>query len=111
MISMDDALITRTQEVGPFGYVPIVQAVENTVAHFIWKDKPVWLSGNVYAHEVGILSEADESTGVSFSSSATAFHLGGWTGIFILAPIIWFALFTILTRSVGTCAQRPWGFL
>jgi hypothetical protein len=85
MISMDDALNSHTQQFGPFGYWPMVDAFENLVPHFIWRDKPQTLSGNVFAHEVGLLSEADSSTGVSFSSTATAFHLGGWPGLFLLA--------------------------
>jgi hypothetical protein len=111
MVSIDDSLNYATEQFGTFGLTPIVQAVENLVPHFIWKDKPQVLTGNVFAHEVGILSEEDESTGVSFSSTATAFHLAGWKGIFLLAPAVWFSLFTIFDSLCGDVRKTPWGLL
>src|SRR5258708_14410562 len=95
MISIDDALIQRTDRFGPFGPMPIVQAFDNIVPHFIWKDKPQVQIGNLFAHEVGILAEADESTGISFSSTASSFHIMGWKGDFLLAPATWFFFFLI----------------
>jgi len=111
MVSIDDALIHRTEQFGAFGLTPMVQAFENLVPHFIWKDKPQGLIGNVFAHEVGILAEADESTGVSFSSTATAFHLAGWKGLFLLAPANWFLLFVIFDSLCGDVRKTPWGLL
>lgn len=67
--------------------------------------------GNVYAHEIGILSEEDESTGVSFSSTASAFHLTGWKGVFLLAPALWFFLFIIFDSLCGDIRKVPWGLL
>ncbi len=111
MVSMDDALIHRTQQFGVFGLMPMVQAFENVVPHFIWKDKPQVLIGNVFAHEVGILAEADDSTGISFSSTASAFHLAGWKGVFLLAPAAWFFLFLIFDSLCGDVRKIPWGLL
>jgi hypothetical protein len=113
MISIDDALNYQTQQFGTYTYglQTIVQSLENLVPHFIWADKPHGLIGNVFAHEVGILAEADESTGVSFSSTATAFHIAGWKGIFILAPSLWFFLFLIFDSLCGDIRKIPWGLL
>jgi hypothetical protein len=111
MLSIDDALDYRTDQFGTFGLSPMLVAFENLVPHFIWKDKPQVLIGNVFAHEVGILAEADESTGVSFSSTATAFHLGGWKGILFLAPAVWFFLFLIFDSLCGDVRKTPWGLL
>src|SRR5258708_18488754 len=94
MVSIDDALIHRTEQFGVFGLMPMVAAFQNVVPHFIWKDKPQGVIGNVWAHEVGILAEADESTGVSFSSTASAFHMACWQGI-LLASSSWVFLFLI----------------
>jgi hypothetical protein len=69
------------------------------------------LSGNVFAHEVGLLAEEDYSTGVSFSSTAVAFHLLGWPGIFLLAPALWLLLFTIFDSLCGDVRKAPWGLL
>jgi hypothetical protein len=111
MISIDDALINRTAQFGTFGYYPIIEAFENLVPHFIWPDKPVLLSGNIYAHEVGLLGEQDDSTGVSFSSTSSAFHLGGWKGVFLLAPAVWFLLFFAFESLCGNVQETPWGLL
>jgi hypothetical protein len=111
MVSIDDALNHQTEQFGVFGLMPMVQAFENLVPHFIWKDKPRGLIGNVFAHEVGILAEADESTGVSFSSTASSFHLAGWKGLFLLAPAVWFFLFLIFDSLCGDVRKTPWGLL
>jgi hypothetical protein len=111
MISVDDALINRTDQFGTFGIYPMVVAFENLVPHFIWANKPTLLSGNIYAHEVGLLAESDENTGVSFSSTSTAFHLIGWKGIFLLAPAIWFLLFFVFESLCGDTRKTPWGLL
>ena len=111
MISIDDALNHVTEQSGTYGFYPIIVAVENVVPHFIWADKPVLLSGNIYAHEVGILGEEDYSTGISFSSTASAFHLLGWMGVFLLAPAVWFCLFTIFDSLCGDTRKSPWGLL
>jgi hypothetical protein len=111
MISIDDALINSTAQFGTFGLYPVYEAFENLIPHFIWPNKPVLLAGNIYAHEVGLLSEQDESTGVSFSSTSTAYHLAGWKGIFLLAPAIWFLLFFVFESLCGDTRETPWGLL
>jgi hypothetical protein len=111
MVSIDDALNYRTEQFGADGLGPMVLAFENVVPHFIWKDKPQGIIGNVWAHEIGILSENDESTGVSFSSTASAFHLAGWEGVFLLAPVLWFFLFLIFDSLCGDVRKAPWGLL
>lgn len=111
MISMDDALINHTNQFGTFGIYPVIQSFENVVPHFIWPNKPAIFSGNLYAHEIGILSDEDNSTGISFSSTATAFHLLGWLGVFLLAPALWFLLFTVFDSLCGDTRVSPWGLL
>jgi hypothetical protein len=111
MMSVDDALIDHTAQFGTFGLYPIAIAFQNLVPHFIWPEKPTYLSGNIYAHEVGILGPEDESTGVSFSSTSTAYHLAGWPGVFLLAPAVWFLLFFVFESLCGDTRQTPWGLL
>jgi hypothetical protein len=111
MLSIDDAIIDHTKLFGTYGASPVFQSFANLVPHFIWPDKPSLLTGNIYAHEVGLLAEEDSSTGVSFSSTAIAFHLLGWFGVFLLAPALWFILFTIFDSLCGDTRKSPWGLI
>jgi hypothetical protein len=111
MVSIDDAIINHTKQFGYYGGIPIIQSLENVVPHVIWPDKPPLLTGNVYAHEIGLLAEEDNSTGVSFSSTAVSFHLLGWLGVFLVAPTLWFLLFTVFDSLCGDIRKSPWGLL
>ena len=111
LVGIDDALIEHTRQFGPFGFYPIIASFENLVPHFIWKDKPAVFYGNLYAHEIGLLGEEDFSTGVSFSPTAEAYHLGEWKGIFLLAPCMWIALFAVFDSLCGDTRLSPWGLL
>jgi hypothetical protein len=111
VLTIDGALITHTEQFGPLGYYPIIEGFENLLPHFIWKDKPSLRFGNVYAHEIGLLAEDDTSTGISFSPTAEAFHLGGWVGIFLLAPALWILLFVVFDSLCGDVRRSPWGLL
>jgi hypothetical protein len=111
MISVDDALIDHTRQFGTFGLYPLIASFENLVPHFIWKDKPVVFFLNVYAHEIGMLSEEDNTTGVSFSPVADAFHMDGWMGVFVVAPLMWLLLFTLFDSLCGDVRKSPWGLL
>jgi hypothetical protein len=111
VFAIDGALIVHTQQFGALGYYPIIEGFENLLPHFIWKDKPFLRFGNMYAHELGLLAEDDTSTGISFSPTAEAFHLGGWTGIFLLAPALWILLFVVFDSLCGDVRRSPWGLL
>lgn len=112
MIWMDDHLIAYTEQRGTLGLYPIVADFENLVPHFLWAKKPSINFGNFYAREVGdILSENDDTTGISFSSTAEAFHLAGWFGIFFVAPILWIMLFTLFDSLCGDVRKSPWGLV
>jgi hypothetical protein len=111
MISVDDALISYTDQSGTIGYAPIIMGFENLVPHFLWKNKPTIGFGNDYAHELGHLAEDDFTTGISFSPSGEAFHIDRWTGVLIVAPILWIMLFTLFDSLCGDVRSSPWGLL
>ncbi len=111
MISFDDALIQVTEEKGPLGFQPVKIYLYNTIPHFIWKNKPIITNANFYGHEIGILAEDDVETSISFSPMGEAFRLEGWAGLFVLAPILWFALFFLTDSLCGDLRNAPWGIL
>lgn len=111
MISVDDALIDVTEKNGTFGLSPVIMGFENLVPHFLWAGKPSIGFGNLYAHEIGGLPEDDYTTGISFSPSGEAYHIGKWLGIFIVAPLLWIMLFTVFDSLCGDTRTSPWGLL
>jgi hypothetical protein len=110
-ISIDDSLIDVTNQVRTFGYTPLIAAFVNAVPHFILPDKPTLNFGNLYAHEIGILPTEDTTTGISFSPTAEAYHMGKWTGVLVVAPIVWFLIFVSFDSVFGDLRQTPWGLL
>jgi hypothetical protein len=112
MIGPDDTLIAYTERNGPAGLiVPLSIYFENFVPHFIWPNKPTWGGGNLYAREVGILPETDDTTGISFSPTGEAFRLGSWMGLVFAAPLLWIAMFTLFDSLCGDVRKSPWGLI
>jgi hypothetical protein len=111
MIGPDDALNELTEQGVVPGITPVYLYFGNLIPHFIWKNKPSWGGGNLYAHQMGYLSEDDEGTGISFSPASEAFHLMRWTGTLILLPVLLIMLFTLFDSLCGDVRKSPWGLL
>lgn len=112
ILSADDNFFNYTAKGHYIGYRPIIEDYENFIPHFLLPDKPSPIGGNYYAHEIGgILAPDDESTGISFSPMAEAFHVDGWVGIFFLMPLIWLSLFVSVDYICGDIRRSPWGLL
>ncbi len=113
----DDTLINFTERGHILGPAPLAYDIINWVPHFIMPDKEKYdieggrysNHGNYYSHEMGTIGVDDTTTGISFSSTAEAFHLGGWQGLPLLALPIWFALFFVSDFLCGDPRRAPWG--
>jgi hypothetical protein len=114
MVPNDDTLITFTAQGHILGYKVIEANFENWIPHLLMPDK-VKLNevggGNFYEHEMGNIPANDTTTGISFSPAAEAFHLGGWQGIFILAPLILMMFFFVFDLLMGDMRKHAWGIL
>jgi hypothetical protein len=111
-ISIDDTMINITDQGKVFGLLPIKLEILNTVPHILWPDKPNANFGNFYAHEAGLgLSPDDTTTGISFSPTAEAYHMAKWTGVLVIAPLLWFLVFVIYDSLFGDVRESPWGLL
>jgi hypothetical protein len=111
MIGPDDSLIALTESGTVEGLTPLYIGFANLVPHFIWKNKPSMNPGNFYAHQMGYLADEDDTTGISFSPAGEAFHLMRWTGVFIVAPLLWIMLFAWFDSLCGDVRKSPWGLL
>jgi len=110
-ISVDDALINVTDQGKVIGLLPLQQELLNAIPHVFWPDKPSFNFGNVYAHEIGNFTEDDTTTGISFGPMSEAYHMAQWTGVLVVAPLVWFILFTLYDSLFGDIRLTPWGLL
>ncbi len=112
MISVDDLLHDATERQGVEGFYPILADFENLIPHFFWAGKPSFLWGNIYAHEAGVnIAEDDYFTGISFSPTGEAYHLGKWAGVLVAGPLVWLLLFLLMDSLCGDVRTSPWGLL
>ena len=111
MFAPDDALISYTVQNEEDGYAPTIWAFANVIPHFLWKDKPYYFTGNLYAREIGMISDDNDSTGISFSPQSDAFHQLKWLGVLVIFPPIVFLLFMVMDSLSGPLSDSPWGLL
>lgn len=112
MMYPDSTLVESTERLGQFGYLPLLVDFENLIPHFFWADKPVVRWGNVFSHDtLTPLDEEDETTGISYSPSGEAYRLGKFTGVLVVAPVIWAMTFIWFDSLCGDVRKSPWGLL
>jgi hypothetical protein len=111
IIGIDDDLIHYTDQGNVFGLSPTVAEIANLVPHFIWKNKPLVNVGNTYAHELVLLQEDDETTGVAFSVTADAYHEATWLGILLIEPLVLFGCFIIFDSLAGSAKSSVFALL
>jgi hypothetical protein len=118
MIKPDDRLVTYTLQGHTVGKFRVVYYFLNWIPHFIFPNKNALMppgilnAGNYYAHQTGgFLSPSDESTGISFSPSAEAFHMDEWEGIIIVGTFVWTLLFISVDLFYGDLRRSPYGLL
>jgi hypothetical protein len=112
IVPVDDMMFSFTAKGHYVGYLTILHDYENWVPHFILPDKVGGYNGNYYAHEMGGFVAADDNTtGISFSPVAEAYHVGGWPAIFVLMPAVWLLLFQSIDFIAGDLRTSPWGLL
>lgn len=111
MLPVDDAIIAYTDRGNVFGLSPTFVAYASIIPRFIWKDKPIIGFGNVYAHEIDMLSPDDTTTGISFSPIGDAYHQATWFGILCVFPIVTFLYFFITDSLTGSVRDSPYALL
>lgn len=111
MIGPDDAIVTNTEEGNVEGLGPIYYSLAGLIPRFLWKDKPSIGMGNVYGREIGMISSEDETTGISFSPTADAYHEAKYWGVFVLLPLVLLVLFLVTDSLSGDIRLSPWGIL
>lgn len=113
MLPNDSQLIGYSASGHFYGYLPLIYYFENWVPHILFPNKlqGIVLGGNVYAHELGYVADDDWTTGISFSPSAEAYHLDGWTCVLAIQPFIFLIVFASTDAVCGDIRSQPWGLL
>lgn len=112
MMPIDSGLIAYSERGHYLGFSPVIDNMENWFPHFILPNKVNPVNGNYYAHEIGgLLSADDTSTGISFSPASELFHWEGWFGLLVLGPLLWGLLFFVSDFISGDIRVYPWGLI
>ena len=111
MLAFDDDLINYTDQGNTFGLLPTFYSYVNIVPHALWKEKPMFAYGNVYAREIGALPEEDVTTGISFSPTGDAYHEATWLGVLVVWAINASIFFLITDSLTGSTRAAPWAIL
>lgn len=108
MFPIDDALMQITDNGHVLGFFPIETRLANMIPrYFLSGEKPIYHWGNTYAHELGMLSKADNSTGVSFSPVSDAYHCLKWWGYVVALPLF-LVMFLVCDSLTGSTEQTIW---
>jgi hypothetical protein len=111
MFAIDNALIAITDK----GQTGTPEALwlnfVNIVPRYLYPDKPTFLWGNVYAQQLGMLPPDDDTTGVSFSPFADAYHCAQFTGVSIYAFCIFLFYFFLSDALTGNATRSIWALL
>lgn len=113
MLPNDSQLISYTVQGHYFGYLPLYIYIQNWIPHVLNPDKPdgSTVGGNRYAHELNQLAEADTTTGISYSSTAEAFHMDGWRAVVLVQLLVFLLVFISTDAVCGDLRSQPWGLL
>jgi hypothetical protein len=111
MLTFDDALIDYTDNTSTIGLGPTANAFLNIIPHFISANKPTYADGNMYGREIGVISDEDTSTGISFSPVGDAYHQNAWVAVGVILPLIMLMMFLIADSLSGDVRRSPWGLL
>lgn len=111
MIPIDDALIASTDTLRPGSPYALWSDVLNIVPGFLYPNKPVLQWGNIYAHDIGVLADTDDSTGISFTPYADGYHTAQWLGVTLYLGIMVCVMFVVCDSVGGSINRSPWGLL
>lgn len=111
MFPIDDALIHRTDRGYSPGALPLETYAINMVPRYLVNEKLVWHWGNRYAHEIGLLSKNDTTTGISFSPFGDVYHCLQWWGVTAVSIPLYLMMFWVCDSLTGSTKDTLWATL
>ena len=112
LIENEDALIHRVDLTTTHGMKPLWDTVLYLTALFIWRDKYVIIAfTNLLGREIGVISDEDYGTFISFSMYAPAYYMEGWIGVLFLPFFSLAFYFTVINIFYGTAKENAYCLL
>ncbi len=111
MLPVDDALIWSTDNKRSGSPYALWSYVLNMVPRYLYPNKPTLSWGNVYAHDIGLVAEGDETTGISFTPYADGYHTAGWLGVTLVLGLMVFCMCFVCDSVAGSIATTQWGLV
>lgn len=111
MLPLDDALIHLTDKGHSETILPIETYALNMIPRYLVGNKVVYHWGNTYAHEIGLLSRNDTTTGISFSPFADAYHCVQWWGVTLVSAPLFLMMFWVADSLTGSTKDTFWACL
>lgn len=111
MIPIDDALIRRTDRGYSPGSLPLETYAINMIPRYLVSSKLTWRWGNRYGHEIGLLGPKDNTTGISFSPFADAYHCLQWWGVTVVSFPLYLGMFWFCDSLTGSTRDTLWATL
>ena len=111
----DDRLISYTSHGNYVGWAGVEWSLLNLIPHMLLPNKDQYSveasTGNYYAREIGIINSSDTTTGISFSTVAEAYHIGGWTAVLLFLPVLLVVFLIVTEATCGDLRVTPWGLV
>jgi len=108
LIEPVDELVRATELDGPTGWTTIVHGLKMIPPRFLYRDKPIYNTGNFLGHRIRILPEQDFTTQVSFGFIADAYSSFKWVGAFLIPFLLMLAFVLVYNKLVGPITKNIW---
>lgn len=108
LIEQVDELVSATLDTGASGWLTIEHGFKLMVPHVLYPDKPLYNSANYLGHRIGIISDEDETTQITFGLVAESFSAFEWGGALIIPFILNLLFFVIYKKLVGNIFNNIW---
>ena len=110
-VPIDDALIYSTDHYRTGSPAALWSYVLNIIPKYLYPGKPALGWGNLYAHDIGLLGEGDDTTGISFTPYADGYHTAGWLGDTVVLCAMFFFMFVVCDSVAGSLSKSQWGLV
>lgn len=108
LIEQVDELVAATLATEASGWLTIEHGFKLMMPHFLYPDKPLYNSANFLGHRIGIISDENETTQITFGLIAESYSAFEWGGVVIIPFMLNLLFFVIYKKLVGDIFNNIW---